>query len=490
MHTTLLLLEDGYFQLGRGFGFANHIVSDPVSVLAPVLGEKASQGAQSAIEASENCATQAANIATLPEKLCGELCFNTSMSGYQEVLSDPSYAGQFICFSFPHIGNVGANPEDCESPTPHALGLICREAPTAPSNWRSQNHFEEWLQRHQISGVCDIDTRALIRHLRENGSLRALLGTLEPSQIEPTQNSGLGSALGSCPGQFRVNPEILDSLLAYLRRSPKMAGQNLGSGASRAQKGPYQSPLRQNWWPLQVLESTEDSESTKNVKNITNAENIKNAKNNDAADANGFPSISPKQGELHIAVLDLGIKDNILQSLKRFTSNVTVFPCSSSWAEIAASRPDGLLLSNGPGDPQPLYEQVAPLLQAALAVKLPIFGICMGHQLLALSLGAKTGYMHHGHRGVNHPVLNVQRNTVEITSQNHGFCVSEEDLPANIEVSHRSLFDSCIEGIRSREHPAFSVQYHPESSPGPHESMYLFRDFIDLIERQPNVFCS
>ena len=479
MHTTLLLLEDGYFQLGRGFGFANHIVSDPVSVLDPVLGEKTKQGAQSAIEASENCAIQAANIATLPEKLCGELCFNTSMSGYQEVLSDPSYAGQFICFSFPHIGNVGANPEDCESPTPHALGLICREAPTAPSNWRSQNHFGAWLERHQISGVCDIDTRALIRHLRENGSLRALLGTLPPSQIEPTQSSGLGEGLG---GQFCVQPEILHDLLAYLRRSPKMAGQNLGSGASRAQKGLYQIPLRQNWWPLQVLESTENSKNTGNIEIAKNKENPE--KTNIRLQKNAL------RRELHIAVLDLGIKDNILQSLKRFTDSVTVFPCSSSWAEIAASQPDGLLLSNGPGDPQPLYEQVAPLLQAALAIKLPIFGICMGHQLLALSLGAKTGYMHHGHRGVNHPVLNVQRNTVEITSQNHGFCVSEEDLPANIEVSHRSLFDSCIEGIRSREHPAFSVQYHPESSPGPHESMYLFRDFIDLIERQPNVFCS
>ena len=476
MHTTLLLLEDGYFQLGRGFGFANHIVS------APVLGEKTKQGApnaiESAIEASENCAIQATNIATLPEKLCGELCFNTSMSGYQEVLSDPSYAGQFICFSFPHIGNVGANPEDCESPTPHALGLICREAPTAPSNWRSQNHFEAWLNRHRISGVCDIDTRALIRHLRENGSLRAMLGTLEPSQMEPTQSSGLGSCPSSDMGQFRVQPEILGSLLAYLRRSPKMAGQNLGSGASRAQKGPYQSPLRQNWWPLKILESTENSKNTENIERAGNKENP--AKTN----------IRPQKSELHIAVLDLGAKENILQSLKRFTDSVTVFPCSSSWAEIAASQPDGLLLSNGPGDPQPLYEKVAPLLQAALAVKLPIFGICMGHQLLALSLGAKTGYMHHGHRGVNHPVLNVQRNTVEITSQNHGFCVSEKDLPANIEVSHRSLFDSCIEGIRSREHPAFSVQYHPESSPGPHESMYLFRDFIDLIERQPNVFCS
>ena len=441
MYTTLLLLEDGYFQLGEGFGFTNDIYR--VS------------GKQSEI-------LQATNI----QKLCGELCFNTSMSGYQEVLSDPSYAGQFICFSFPHIGNVGANSEDYESRKPHALGIVCREAPTAPSNWRSQNHFGAWLKHHQISGICDIDTRALIRHLRENGSLRTLLGTLQPDQINAPK-SGF-------PGEFGVKPEILDSLLAYLRRSPKMTGQNLGSGVSREQQDPYQSPLRQNWWPLESLENLGN-----NTENVRNIESIQN-------------SISSEQStlrrELHIAVLDLGTKENILQSIKRFTDNVTVFPCSSSWNEIAACKPDGLLLSNGPGDPQPLYEKVAPLLKAALAIKLPIFGICMGHQLLALSLGAKTSYMHHGHRGVNHPVLNISHNTVEITSQNHGFCVAEEDLPASIEVSHRSLFDSCIEGIRSREYPAFSVQYHPESSPGPHESMYLFRDFIDLMEKQPNVF--
>ncbi len=410
---ALLLLEDGHYFAGRSLGFSNQI----------------------SIRAGQLSITDSS-------RLCGELCFNTGMSGYQEVLSDPSYAGQMICFSFPHIGNAGCNREDHERLQAHALGLICREYPTSPSNWRSEMALLDWLEQQRIGGICGLDTRALISHLRERGSQRALLGRLGPELLDSS---------GCVPKQ------VLELLLGHLRASPDMSGQDLASKVSCEQPLVYGREVMRRWLPIE-----------------SHAGTVRNGQ-----------SVSRK---LHVAVLDFGIKENILQSLQRFVAKVTVLPLQSCWQDIAALRPDGLFLSNGPGDPQPVYPKIAPVLQQSFAAKLPIFGICLGHQFLALSLGAKITYMHHGHRGVNHPVLNLNSNTVEITSQNHGFCVTEDDLPPSLEVSHRSLFDLSIEGIRSLEQPAFSVQYHPDASPGPHDSLYLFREFVDLMEKCPNVF--
>ncbi len=407
----LLLLEDGHFFLGHSFGFSNQICIDVNGFLAADVS-----------------------------RLCGELCFNTSMAGYQEVLSDPSYAGQMICFSFPHIGNVGCNAEDNECVVPKALAMISREYPTNPSNWRSGKTLQQWLEKHHISGISGIDTRALIIYLRQHGSKRALLGTLEQNLFDDNE----------------LKSKAITMLLRHLQDSPVMSGQNVVSQISRYPVGKYHGSLFLEWLPLEQKNLLQTPDIDKECARIAN---------------------------LHVVVLDFGIKENILRSLKHFVTTVTVLSYESSWEKIVALQPDGLFLSNGPGDPEPVYHKIAVILEQAFAARLPIFGICLGHQILALSLGAKTIHMHHGHRGSNHPVLNILRNEVEITSQNHGFCIEESSLPEDVEITHRSLFDFCIEGIRSRKYPAFSVQYHPESSPGPHDSVYLFDDFIRLMEK-------
>ena len=415
----LLLLEDGSFFLGIGFGFFN----------------------QFGLNGNQIWATE-------PAKLCGELCFNTAMSGYQEVLSDPSYAGQVVCFSFPHIGNVGCNDEDYESKQPHALAMITREYPTYPSNWRSNNSLSAWLEKYQISGISGIDTRALIHRIRKHGSQRVLLG--QPS-VELLDSHSLKAG-------------VLPVLLQHLCNIPFMVGSNLASQVSRQEQHSYRCIISEKWLP------------PNNPKNFGIEEKQHRQEH-----------LTLDRTHYHIAVLDLGAKENILNSLHYLRTKITIFPLDSSWEEIISIVPSGLLLSNGPGDPEPVYDIIQPMLQKVLAARLPIFGICLGHQVLALSLGAKTLHMHHGHRGINHPVLNISCGTIEITSQNHGFCVGEASLPEGIEVTHRSLFDSSIEGIRSLEYPAFSVQYHPEASPGPHDSLYLFHDFINLMENNSNV---
>ena len=393
----LLLLEDGYFFLGRSFGFSNQI---------RISGEQV--------------------FAVDTVKLCGELCFNTGMSGYQEVLSDPSYAGQMICFSFPHIGNVGCNDEDYECAQPQALAMISREHPTEPSNWRSGSTLLAWLERHGISGISGMDTRALIRHLREHGSKRALLGTLSPELLDGG----------------RLKPDVLAVLLQHLLTSPSMTGQDLASQVTCSKAKPYQVSAK---WAAQKSHFGPSGKLLETPKKF----------------------VRSGASDLQIAVLDLGIKENILRSIKCFASKVTVLPLGSCWSDLIAIRPSGLLLSNGPGDPEPVYQKVAGILEQSFAARLPIFGICLGHQILALSLGAKTAHMHHGHRGINHPVCNILRNTVEITTQNHGFCVIEDSLPQGLEVTHRSLFDSSIEGIRSLDYRPFrcSITQNPPQDP-------------------------
>lgn len=364
--------------------------------------------------------------------ISGEICFNTGLTGYQEVLSDPSYAGQVITFTFPHIGNVGANDEDIESlslsdagDTSYedkiaARGLVIRENITLPSNFRSEDGLDEWLNERNVTGICGIDTRALTRHIRLNGAQNCTIVYAEREQKIPTA----------------------DELRTELAQLPSLAGMELAGSVTCKSKYEWS----QTKWSLE----------------------------------DGFGSDA--KGGYHVVAVDFGAKLNILRSLASVGCKVTVVPAKTTAEDILELSPDGVFLSNGPGDPAATGEYAVPMIKELLAANMPIFGICLGHQMLSIALGAKTEKMHQGHRGANHPVKDNQTGIVEITSQNHGFVVSHGSLPADIEVTHISLFDGTIEGIRSRSKPAFSVQYHPESSPGPHDSAYLFERFMELID--------
>ncbi|MBV8940044.1 MAG: glutamine-hydrolyzing carbamoyl-phosphate synthase small subunit [Alphaproteobacteria bacterium] len=352
----------------------------------------------------------------------GELCFNTGMTGYQEVLTDPSYAGQIITFTFPHIGNVGCNPEDLEAHLPHARGLVVRERPTPPSNFRATEPLDAWLKEHKIAGICGVDTRALTRHIRMKGAQNAAIFGIQDSE-------------------FRIQAQTIARMLAEL---PLMEGLDLASSVTS--KNPYVW-TEGTWHP-------------------------------------SFESRILNPESYHVVAIDYGEKLNILRSLAERGCKVTVVPAKYSAEQILALKPDGIFLSNGPGDPAAVSTYSTPVLGRLVASGVPIFGICLGHQLLALALGGKTSKMHQGHRGVNHPVKNMLTGTVEITSQNHGFAVMAESLPQNAQATHVSLFDGCLEGFRLTDKPVFAVQYHPESSPGPHDSQYLFDEFVTMMEER------
>ena len=337
----------------------------------------------------------------------GEICFNTSITGYQEILTDPSYARQIITFTFPHIGNVGTNSEDNESlGKPTASGLVIREDITEPSSWRNYQHLQEWLADRGITGICGIDTRALTKKIREQGA----------------QNVAIGF------GDF--SPE---EVLEVARKHPDLSGLELTVAGS--------------------VEHTKFSNR-------------------------GLWRKVPPTINYKIAAIDYGVKDNILRNLHNSGFEVQLFPATTPAAEILAANPDGIFLSNGAGDPAATAQFAVPIIRDLVASGLPVFGICMGHQLLATALGCTTEKMHQGHRGANHPVQDLRNKKVEITAQNHGFVVSE-NVPANVTVTHRSLFDGSIAGIESGN--AFSVQYHPEASPGPHDSHYLFARFAEML---------
>ncbi|OFW87759.1 MAG: carbamoyl phosphate synthase small subunit [Alphaproteobacteria bacterium RIFCSPHIGHO2_12_FULL_45_9] len=348
----------------------------------------------------------------------GEVCFNTSLTGYQEILTDPSYAGQIITFTFPHIGNVGTNAEDIESINPAARGLIVREDITDPSNFRSTQHLDAWLKSHNLTGICGIDTRALTRFIRDNGAPNGVIAY-------------------SADGKFD-----LDALQKKAADWSGLNGLDLAKDVSCTQRYSWNESL----WAL----------------------------------GQGYgQQTAPTH---HVVAVDFGAKRNILRCLASAGCQVTVVPANTSADEILALNPDGVFLSNGPGDPAATGVYAVPTIQKLLSENMPIFGICLGHQLLALALGGKTTKMDLGHRGGNHPVQDIQTGKVEITSQNHGFHVLPETLPASVEVTHISLFDKTNEGLRSKDKPAFSVQYHPEASPGPEDSHYLFGRFIEMIE--------
>ena len=350
----------------------------------------------------------------------GEVCFNTSMTGYQEIMTDPSYAGQIITFTFPHIGNVGANPDDHETSAPAALGMITRQLPTDPANWRSEATLTDWMERHSLPGIAGIDTRALTRRIRDGGAPNGVL-------------------CHAPDGKFDI-----EALTATAREWPGLAGMDL------------------------AIEVTRDAETTWQEGSWDIATST-------------HRTTTPKH---RVVAMDFGCKHNILRCLTDAGCDVTVVPAETDAATILAMKPDGVFLSNGPGDPAATANYAATQITGLIDAGMPIFGICIGHQLMALAMGATTQKMERGHRGANHPVKDLATGQIEITSQNHGFVVDPDSLPRSLEVTHLSLFDGSIEGLRHRDKPAFCVQYHPESSPGPHDSRYLFDRFTALMEER------
>jgi carbamoyl-phosphate synthase small subunit len=369
--TGLLLLADGTAIWGRGFGAA---------------GAKA-----------------------------GEVCFNTSITGYQEILTDPSYAGQIITFTFPHIGNVGANAEDVEADVPRALGCIVREDVTNPSSFRSAQHFTRWLEANGQIGISGIDTRALTRRIREAGAPNAVIAHAPDGVFD------------------------MPALLAQAQGWAGLEGMDLAIEVTGADTRGWQGGI----WTL----------------------------------GQGYAEAG--EGERpHVVAIDYGAKHNIFRSLVQAGARVTIVPAQTPVEAITALQPDGVFLSNGPGDPAATGAYAVPVIQALLERDMPIFGICLGHQLLGLAAGARTMKMHQGHRGANHPVKRLETGVVEITSMNHGFAVDAATLPANVIETHVSLFDGSNCGIAFTDKRAFGVQYHPEASPGPQDSFYLFEKFV------------
>ena len=350
----------------------------------------------------------------------GEICFNTSLTGYQEIISDPSYAGQIINFTFPHIGNVGTNEEDHESNTIWTKGVIFNSEITNPSNYRSLKNLDIWLKKNKIVGITGLDTRALTTFIRDKGAPK-------------------GTISNNTNGKFNINK--------LLKQSIKWQGLNhLDLAKVVTTKKKYVWTGYKTWQKKEGFK--------KNKKKI-----------------------------LKIVAIDYGIKKNILRYFSNFNCEVVVVPCTLDSKQILKMSPDGIFLSNGPGDPAATGKYAISIIQKLIKNNIPIFGICLGHQILALALKAKTKKMRLGHRGANHPVKNLLNNRVEITSQNHGFEIVKESLPKNVEITHKSLFDNCIEGIRLKNKPVFSVQYHPESNPGPQDSIYLFEQFIKEVKK-------
>jgi carbamoyl-phosphate synthase small subunit len=345
----------------------------------------------------------------------GEVVFNTAITGYQEIFTDPSYAGQIVILTYPEIGNYGANEEDSEAARPYIEGLVVREFSSIASNWRSKEHAEQFLAARGIPVIAEVDTRALVRHLRTRGVMRGVL-----------------SSEGGDPAR----------LVEMARQSPSMTGLDLATRVST--KGRY------SW--------------DKTVEPCSPSEAIP-------------PAAEP---QFQVVAYDYGIKRNILRRLVHVGCRVTVVPALTTAEEVLEMQPDGIFLSNGPGDPEPLQYQASQV--SKLIGKKPIFGICLGHQVLGLALGGKTYKLKFGHRGANHPVLNKVTGKVEITSHNHGFAVDPDSLsPNTVDLTHVNLNDQTLEGFRHRSEPVFCVQYHPEAAPGPHDSHYLFDDFVKLM---------
>ncbi|MCC6925878.1 glutamine-hydrolyzing carbamoyl-phosphate synthase small subunit [Novosphingobium sp.] len=349
----------------------------------------------------------------------GEVCFNTAITGYEEIMTDPSYAGQVVTFTFPHIGNVGVNEEDVESAVEGAVGCVVREDVTAPSNFRATGKFEDWLAAKGKIGLAGLDTRALTRRIRLSGAPNAVIAH-------------------SKDGKFNL-PELLRRAQEW----PGLEGMDLARVVSRNASQEWEGGT----WAL----------------------------------GKGYAR-SPHSPRPHVVAMDFGAKDNIFRSLDHAGAHVTVVPGGTALEDVLALKPAGVFLSNGPGDPAATGQYAVPVIQGLLDRDIPVFGICLGHQMLALAAGARTVKMHQGHRGANHPVKRLEDGVVEITSMNHGFAVDNSSLPDNVVETHVSLFDGSNCGIAIKGKKAFGVQYHPEASPGPMDSFYLFERFVGMLK--------
>jgi carbamoyl-phosphate synthase small subunit len=349
----------------------------------------------------------------------GEVVFNTSLTGYQEIFTDPSYAGQIVVLTNPHIGNYGTTPHDAEAKRPYIEGLVTREFSAMSSNWRSTQVADEYLERYGVPVIAEVDTRAVVRHLRANGVMRGVIASGDNLDV--------------------------DELVARARAIKKMEGTDLASVVSTKEAYKWDASEPKNQTGDSLLKSTVDGTDP-----------------------------------LHVVAYDFGIKENILRMLARENINVTVVPARTPAEDVLAMNPDGVFFSNGPGDPEPLDYAIETVQK--LQGKKPMFGICLGHQIFGLALGGKTYKLKFGHHGGNHPIMNHQTGKVEITAQNHNFNVDPDSLPANVEKTHTNLNDQTLAGLKHKTDPMFSVQYHPEASPGPHDSHYLFKDFRKMME--------
>ncbi|MDT9597619.1 glutamine-hydrolyzing carbamoyl-phosphate synthase small subunit [Sphingosinicella rhizophila] len=352
----------------------------------------------------------------------GEVCFNTAMTGYQEVMTDPSYAAQIINFTFPHIGNVGANYEDLEADNPHALGCIVRDDVTAPSNFRAVQTFDQWMKVNGRIGLAGVDTRALTRRIRLQGAPNGVIAYREDGKFDT------------------------EALVQKARDWPGLEGMDLAKEVSCRQMFRWSGGR----WKI----------------------------------GSGYGEREEDESLPHVVAIDYGSKRNIFRNLADAGARITVLPATATYEEVMAHEPDGLFLSNGPGDPAATGKYAVPVIQKLLETGKPLFGICLGHQLLGLAVGARTSKMHQGHRGANHPVKRLSDGRVEITSMNHGFAVEAETLPKNARATHISLFDGSLAGLELTDKPAFSVQYHPEASPGPQDSTYLFEKFVGALRSE------
>ena len=381
----------------------------------------------------------------------GEVCFHTAMTGYQEIMTDPSFAGQIINFTFPHIGNVGANPDDVEADEPHALGMIVREDVTEPSNFRSNEHLDAWMKKHARIGLAGIDTRALTRRIRTGGAPNGVIAH-------------------SASGEFDI-----PLLLQMAREWPGLEGMDLAIAVTTETHYGWEGGV----WRLGFGYDTSAPLP------------LAGGVGGGAIASIGTPVASASPNPLpqaeggykpHIVAIDYGSKHNIFRNLVKAGAKVTVLPATATFEQAMSFAPDGFFLSNGPGDPAATAEYAVPVIREMLDSGKPVFGICLGHQLMALAVGAETSKMFQGHRGANHPVKRLSDGAVEITSMNHGFAVLGETLPENARETHVSLFDGSNAGFELTDRPAFAVQYHPEASPGPQDSLYLFERFVGMMQ--------